>query len=387
MLRGDDPSFQIRGPVKDTMSDIRPDSHMLGRFPTTQWSRVVTAGSRDAPEAREALSGLCQAYWYPIYAYIRHRGYTPEQARDLTQDFFAYVLERDLFAKADPARGRFRAFLRTVCARQLAARRDQENAAKRGGGRTLVSIDPFDAERRYTREPAHELTPERIFDRTWALTLLDRVVERLRGEYDDAGRSARFEELIALLTRDPRREPTRRSPGGWGPPKGTFASPSIASGAATACCSARRSPRPSATRRRSRTKSGRSSPPWRAESRHGSVTFAAFLPTKNRALVESDRTGSMEPGMFSVEICPDCSARLPANSPAGLCPRCLLRLGAALAVDLEAGPGNPGATGVHEDSGRGSRPRLAADRCPESGRSDRGNPASSSPRDIRGRLA
>ena len=184
------------------MPRLQPDSHMPGRFPTTQWSRVVTAASRDASEAREALSGLCQAYWYPIYAYIRHRRYTPDQARDLTQDFFAYVLERDLFAKADPARGRFRAFLRTVCVRQLAARRDHENAAKRGGGRSFVSIDPLDAERRYTLEPADELTPERIFDRTWALTLLDRVVERLRSEYDDAGRSAKFEELITLLTRD-----------------------------------------------------------------------------------------------------------------------------------------------------------------------------------------
>ncbi len=188
------------------MTDIQPERHMQGRFPTTRWSRVVRASSLDLLEAREALSGLCQAYWYPIYAYIRHRGYTPEQARDLTQDYFVYVLERDLFAKATPSRGRFRAFLRTVCVRQLAARRDQENAAKRGGGRFLVSIDPVDAERRYKREPAHERTPESVFDRTWALTLLDRVVDRLRGEYDDAGRSAKFEELIPLLTRDPATE-------------------------------------------------------------------------------------------------------------------------------------------------------------------------------------
>ena len=104
---------------------------------------------------------------------------------------------------ADPTRGRFRAFLRTVCARHLAAHRDRQNAAKRGGGRSPLSIDPFDAERRYACEPAHELTPERIFDRTWALTLLGRVVERLRREYDDAGRSDRFEELLAVLTRGP----------------------------------------------------------------------------------------------------------------------------------------------------------------------------------------
>ena len=87
------------------MPQLQPEGHAPGRFPTTQWSRVVTAASRDASEAREALSGLCEAYWYPIYAYVRHRGYAPEQARDLTQDFFAYLLERDVIARADPARG------------------------------------------------------------------------------------------------------------------------------------------------------------------------------------------------------------------------------------------------------------------------------------------
>jgi RNA polymerase sigma-70 factor (ECF subfamily) len=185
------------------MPRLQHDGHFPGQFPTTKWSRVVTAASRDAAEAREALSGLCQAYWYPIYAYVRRCGHTPEQAQDLTQDFFAYILERDLIATADPTRGRFRSFLRTVCARQLADHRDRQNAAKRGGGRAPLPIDSFDAERRYAREPAHELTPERIFDRTWALTLLCRVVERLRREYDDAGRSDRFEELLAILTRDP----------------------------------------------------------------------------------------------------------------------------------------------------------------------------------------
>jgi RNA polymerase sigma-70 factor (ECF subfamily) len=185
------------------MPRSQTDGHVSCRFPTTHWSRVVTAGNREATEASEALSGLCQAYWYPIYAYVRHRGYTAEQARDLTQDFFAYILERDLIALADPTRGRFRAFLRTVCARQLAAHRDHQNAAIRGGGRSPLPIDPIDAERRYANEPSHELTPERIFDRTWTLTLLQRVVERLRREYDDADRSERFEELLTVLTRDP----------------------------------------------------------------------------------------------------------------------------------------------------------------------------------------
>jgi DNA-directed RNA polymerase specialized sigma24 family protein len=185
------------------MPQLQPE----GRFPTTRWSRVATAAGRDDGEARVALSTLCQSYWYPIYAFVRHRGFSPEQAQDRTQDFFAYVLEHDLIARADPARGRFRAFLRTVCARHLAGDRDRENAAKRGGGRLQLAIDPLDAERRYALEPAHEMTAERIFDRTWALTLLDRVVDRLRREYDDAGRSARFEELIAVLTRDPESGP------------------------------------------------------------------------------------------------------------------------------------------------------------------------------------
>ncbi len=128
------------------MPQLQTEGHAPGRFPTTQWSRVVTAASRDASEAREALAGLCEAYWYPLYAYIRHRGYAPEQARDLTQDFFAYVLERGLLAKADPARGRFRSFLRAVCSRYLADQRDRENAARRGGGRPVLSIDASDAE-------------------------------------------------------------------------------------------------------------------------------------------------------------------------------------------------------------------------------------------------
>jgi RNA polymerase sigma factor (sigma-70 family) len=189
------------------MQQVQPEGRAQGHFPTTRWSRVATAAGRDDGEAPEALSKLCQAYWYPIYAFVRHRGFTPDQAQDRTQDFFAYVLERDLIAKADPTRGRFRAFLRTVCARQLAGDRDREHAAKRGGGRRPLAIDTLDAERRYALEPTHEMTPERIFDRTWALTLLSRVVDQLRREYDDAGRSAKFEELITVLTRDPESKP------------------------------------------------------------------------------------------------------------------------------------------------------------------------------------
>jgi RNA polymerase sigma factor (sigma-70 family) len=173
-----------------------------GRFPTTQWSRVILAGDPDAPLAKESLSELCNAYWYPLYAYIRRRGYDPEQAKDLTQDFFARALEKGLLAQADPGRGRFRSFLRTVCADFLANRRDWEHARKRGGGRTMLPIDAVGAEGQYASELADELTPERIFDRSWALTLLGRVLDQLGREYDEAGKAATFEALRDLLAGD-----------------------------------------------------------------------------------------------------------------------------------------------------------------------------------------
>lgn len=175
------------------------DGHPPGRFPTTHWSRVVSAGAPAAPQARESLAELCGAYWYPLYAYIRRRGYDPEQAKDLTQDFFARALEKGLLAEADPVRGRFRSFLCTVCGHFLANRRDWEHAQKRGGGHVPLPIDAVGAEGRYSSELADELTPERIFDRSWALTLLGRVLDRLGREYDEAGKGATFEALREFL--------------------------------------------------------------------------------------------------------------------------------------------------------------------------------------------
>lgn len=180
----------------------QPPSDQSGRFPTTQWSRVILAGDPDAPLARESLAELCNAYWYPLYAYIRRRGYDPEKAKDLTQDFFARALEKGLLAEADPARGRFRSFLRTVCADFLCNRRDWEHARKRGGGRTILPIDATGAEGQYARELADGLTPERIFDRSWALTLLRRVLDQLGQEYDEAGKAATFEALRGVLAGD-----------------------------------------------------------------------------------------------------------------------------------------------------------------------------------------
>jgi RNA polymerase sigma-70 factor (ECF subfamily) len=176
-------------------------------FPTTQWSRVVAAGDCAAPEARDALAELCRAYWYPLYAFIRRQGHSPDAALDLTQDYFARLLERRNVAAADPARGRFRSFLLADCTHFLAHARDGQRALKRGGGAVPLSIDARDAEGRYLREPAHASTPERLFERDWALALLSDVLAQLRREYEDSGRGATFDVLRVVLTDDPRAVP------------------------------------------------------------------------------------------------------------------------------------------------------------------------------------
>ena len=177
--------------------------HSAARFPTTHWSRVVAAGDPATPEARAALAELCAIYWYPIYALIRRRGYPAEEARDLVQSYFTRLLEKGTLAAADRARGRFRAFLRTDCGYFLADYRDRQHALKRGG-RATVSFDALDAEGRYRADPADDgLTPERLFDRDWALTLLGGVLDHLAAEHAAAGRGAWFDRLQVVLTEGP----------------------------------------------------------------------------------------------------------------------------------------------------------------------------------------
>ena len=150
------------------MSDVPPSA----TFPTTRWSRVARAGDADGPRARDALEGLCRDYWYPLYAFGRREGLDREEAGDLVQSFLADLIARQALATADPARGRFRSFLRSAFLHHLAHRRDHDRARKRGGGAKLLSIDLLDAEGRHSREPAHHLTAERLFERRWALELL-----------------------------------------------------------------------------------------------------------------------------------------------------------------------------------------------------------------------
>ena len=168
------------------------------QFPTTRWTLVVAAGDPHCKEARSALASLCEHYWYPLYAYLRRRGYSAEEAQDLTQEFFIRVLEGRYLDRADPEKGRFRSFIMTSLKFFVADEEDRQRAHKRGGG-MVVSLELSSGEERYQREPAHNETPEWIFERRWALSLIDRVVEKLREEFVHHGRPEHFERLKVFL--------------------------------------------------------------------------------------------------------------------------------------------------------------------------------------------
>ena len=152
-------------------------------FATTHWSVVLRAGDSQAPESAEALEKLCRAYWYPLYAYIRRQGHAPADAQNLTQEFFFQFLEKKQLRVADPERGRFRSFLLTVLKRLLISEWRHEHAQKRGGNTLIFSLDEQEAEERYHHEPADAATPETLFERRWAETVLERVLARLETEY------------------------------------------------------------------------------------------------------------------------------------------------------------------------------------------------------------
>jgi DNA-directed RNA polymerase specialized sigma24 family protein len=172
------------------------------RFATTRWSMVVAAGRKASPGTDQALAELCQAYWYPLYSYVRHQGYSAHDAQDLTQAFFARLLEKNFLAGVNRELERFRAFLLAALKHFVSNERDRERAKKRGGGRSVICWDAHDAESRYRMEPATELTAERMFDRQWAVSVLDRTLVRLEKDYLRSGKSALFEALKATLTEE-----------------------------------------------------------------------------------------------------------------------------------------------------------------------------------------
>lgn len=172
-----------------------------GRFALTRWSVVLRASRPGTPEADEAVELLCRTYWYPVYAYVRSRGHGAEDAQDLVQEFFARLLEKNWLAEIDPSGGKFRSFLLTAVKRFLANDYDHRRALKRGGDRTLISLDT-EAEGRYLRELATHDTPETIFERRWALAALEQALTALRQETLQAGKAKEFESLGQFLSRE-----------------------------------------------------------------------------------------------------------------------------------------------------------------------------------------
>lgn len=172
------------------------------KFATTRWSLVLAATGDVSAGADEALGSLCETYWYPLYAYLRRRGYNPDSAQDLTQAFFARLLDKEkrVLRQADPTRGRFRSFLLSALKNFAANEHERERAMKRGGGVPDLSLEFDTAEGRFQREPPSDETPERVFDRMWAVTLLDRVVAQLREHATQGGRQLHFEQLKVYLT-------------------------------------------------------------------------------------------------------------------------------------------------------------------------------------------
>jgi DNA-directed RNA polymerase specialized sigma24 family protein len=184
----------IRGMANTPKSE---DCHW--RFPVTQWTVVLAAGGTPSPESARALERLCGAYWYPLYAFVRRSGYSPADAEDMTQEFFARLLDHNWIAHADRHRGRFRSFLLMEMKRFLAKEWDKTKTAKRGGQVKIIPLQLDTAETRYTRELADTRTPEQVFEKQWAVTLLESALNRLRGDYASDGKGALFATLEPCL--------------------------------------------------------------------------------------------------------------------------------------------------------------------------------------------
>ena len=169
------------------------------RFSETHWTMVIAAAQKDSL-AEEALQKLCQIYWYPLYAFVRRQGHNPHDAEDLTQEFFTRLLIRDDLATVDREKGRFRSFLLASMKHFLANEWDRARAQKRGGGKQILSISLEDPESKYAVEPTHDITPDKLYDRRWAMTVLDQVMAKLRREMNAEGKIDQFEQMKIFLT-------------------------------------------------------------------------------------------------------------------------------------------------------------------------------------------
>ncbi len=200
------------------MSDVKSNGAAAPRagewFATTHWSVVLAAGQQALPQAAEALENLCRTYWYPLYAFVRRRGYSPEDAEDLTQGFLASLLSTRGLDSVHPAKGRFRSFLLASLNHFLANEWDKARTLKRGGGQPAISLDT--AETRYRAEPREDMSPDRIFERQWARTLLAQVAARLREDYQTAGKGPLFNVLQVYLSGEKGLTPYRETAGQLG---------------------------------------------------------------------------------------------------------------------------------------------------------------------------
>jgi RNA polymerase sigma factor (sigma-70 family) len=203
----------VSNPMKDrqdsslALEDTHAEDARGGQFPATHWSLVLSAGAHDGVRAAAALERLCRTYWPPIYAFVRRRGYDQHAAEDLTQDFFAFLLDQQALKKVDRSKGKLRSFLLASLTHFLANEWDKRQTLKRGGRRQILSLDEAQAEGLYLREPVESLTPEKLFERRWATALLGQVLARLKQEHLNAGKAALFTQLEPALTRE--------VPAGW----------------------------------------------------------------------------------------------------------------------------------------------------------------------------
>ena len=169
------------------------------RFTATHWSVVISAGQQESPLAQAALAKLCQTYWYPLYVFVRRQGRSAEDAKDLVQGFFAKAIEKNFVAAAEQEKGRFRSFLLLALTRYMANEWNHANREKRGGGKEIISLDEQDTEMRYKAEQMEAMSPEKAFERQWALTLLQQVLDRLSAEFSTPEKARLFEELKVFL--------------------------------------------------------------------------------------------------------------------------------------------------------------------------------------------
>lgn len=172
------------------------------RFRTTDWSLVVAAGSDQDPGSSQALERLCTVYWYPVYGFVRAHGHDATAAQDLTQEFFRRLIESRFIGRASRERGRFRSFLLASVKNFLSNQRDHDRAARRGGGYAFLPLDPQSGETRYSREPIDDRTPDKAFEKRWALAVLERTLERLREQAVRRENPDRFARLSRFLTGD-----------------------------------------------------------------------------------------------------------------------------------------------------------------------------------------